>query len=99
MGDETFLLTLEVDGRKYPLRIRRSEEEAYRKATHTLNNKINQYRAKFGSNPTLNAQDFITLTAIQAMVENFSIGRKNDTKPFEDTIDSLIKEMDDFLRR
>ncbi len=28
MGDEKFLLTLEIDGRKYPLKIKQSEEEA-----------------------------------------------------------------------
>ena len=99
MGDETFLLTLEVDNRKFPLRIKKTEEEAYRKAAKTLNNKINLYRAKFGSNSALIAQDFITMTAIQALVENFSIGHKNDTKPFEDTIDSLIRELDVFLKR
>ena len=99
MGDEKFLLTLEIDGRKYPLKIKQSEEEAFRKAAKTIHNKINQYRVKFGGNPDLIVQDFMAMTAIQALVENFSIGRKNDTKPFEDTIDSLIKEMDDFLRR
>lgn len=99
MGDETFLLTLEVDNRKFPLRIKKTEEEAYRKAAKTLNNKINLYRARFGSNSALIAQDFITMTAIQALVENFSIESKNNTKPYEDTISTLIKELDLFLKK
>ena len=99
MGDEKFLLTLEIDGRKYPLKIKQSEEEAFRKAAKTIHNKINQYRAKFGENPDLTVQDFMALIAIQALVENFSIGSKNDTKPYEDTIGSLIKELDIFLQK
>lgn len=99
MGNDTFLLTLDVDNRKYPLRIKKSEEGHFRKAANTLNNKINQYRAKYGSNTTLDAQDFVIMTALQALVENYSIGSKNDTKPFEDTIGSLIEELDAFLKK
>jgi len=36
MGDEKFLLTLEVAGRKYPLKIKRSEEEAFRYAAKKI---------------------------------------------------------------
>lgn len=99
MGDDIFLLTLEVDGRKYPLKIKRDEEEAFRKAAKTLNNKINQYRARFGNNSKLDAQDFVIMTAIQALVRNFTIENQNDTKPFEDTISSLIEELDGFLKK
>ncbi len=99
MGDEKFLLTLEIDGGRYPIRIKPSEEEAYRKAGKTIHNKINQYRVKFGANTDLTAKDFMAMTAIQALVENFSIGSKNDTKPYEDTIGSLIKELDDYLKK
>lgn len=99
MGDDIFLLTLEVDGRRYPLKIKRNEEEAFRKAAKTLNNKINQYRARFGNNSKLDAQDFVIMTAIQALVRNFTIENQNDTKPFEDTISSLIEELDGFLKK
>ena len=99
MGDEKFLLTLEVDGRRYPLKIKQSEEAAFRKAAKTINDKLNQYRVKFGSNPDLTAQDFMAMTAIQALVENFLVGSKNNTKPYEDTIGFLIKELDVFLKK
>ena len=99
MGDEKFLLTLEIDGRKYPLKIKQSEEEAFRKAAKTIHNKINQYRVKFGGNPDLIVQDFMAMTAIQALVENFSIESKNNTKPYEDTLSSLINELDHFLKK
>lgn len=99
MGDEKFLVTLEIDGRRYPLRIKQSEEEAFRKAAKTINNKINQYRVKFGTNSDLTAQDFMAMTAIQALVENFSIGSKNNTKPFEDAIGLLIEELDRYLKK
>lgn len=99
MGDDKLSLTLEVDGRRYPLQINRREEEAFRKAAKEIDNKINQYRIAFGSNPNLIPQDFMAMTAIQAVAENFLIGTKNSTKPYEEGIDSLIKELDSFLKK
>jgi len=84
MGDEKFLLTLEVAGRKYPLKIKRSEEEAFRYAAKKINTKINQYRVAFGGeNSRMTTQDFMAMTAIQALAENFSLGDKNNTKPLK----------------
>ena len=99
MGDEKFLLTLEIAGRKYPLRIKRSDEHAFREAAKRINIKINQYRVAYGGNNSpMTTQDFLAMTAIQALAENFTLGNKNNTKPFEDKIDSLIDELDDYLK-
>lgn len=100
MGEERFLLNLEIDGRSYPIRILPSEEQAYRSAFKKINNKINQYRVKYGGKNThLNAQDFMAMTAIQVMVENFSLKEKTDTKPMEDNIQRLLIELDEYLEK
>lgn len=100
MGDEKLLLTLEIAGRRYPLKIELSEEQAFREAAKKINSKINQYRVAYGGgNSNLTTQDFMAMTAIQALAENFSLGDKNNTKPFEDKIDSLISELDNYLRK
>ncbi|MDD4632712.1 MAG: cell division protein ZapA [Proteiniphilum sp.] len=100
MGDEKFLLTLEVAGRKYPLKIKKSDEQAFRDAAKKINTKINQYRVAYGGeNSRMTTQDFVAMTAIQALAENFSLGDKNNTKPFEDKIDFLISELDNYLKK
>ena len=100
MGDEKFLLTLEIAGKKYPLKIKRSEEQSFREAAKRVNIKINQYRVAYGGNNSpMTTQDFLAMTAIQALAENFTLGNKNNTKPFEDKIDSLISELADYLKR
>ena len=100
MGDEKFLLTLEIAGRKYPLKINKSEEEAFRSAEKKINLKINQYRVALGGDKSnLTTQDFVAMTAIQALAENFTLGDKNNTKPFEDKIDSLIVDLDNYLKK
>lgn len=100
MGDEKFLLTLVIAGRKYPLKIERSEEQAFRNAAKKINDRIDQYRVRYGEGiPSMTTQDFVVMTAVQALVENFSLGNKNNTKPFEDKIDSLIGELEDYLKK
>ena len=98
-NEEKFLLTLVIDGRKYPIKILRSEEQAYRNAATKINNKINQYRLTYGDSSELISQDFMAMTAIQALVENFELGEKNYTKPYEQKISSLIDELDQYLRK
>lgn len=100
MGDEKLSLTLEIAGRKYPLKIKQSEEQAFRDAAKRIERKISQYRIKYGvANSGATTQDFVVMTALQVLVENFSLTGKNNTKPFEDKIDSLISELDDYLRK
>ena len=100
MGDEKFLLTLEVAGRKYPLKIKKSDEQSFREAAKRINTKINQYRVAYGgANPDITTQDYMAMTAIQALAENFSLGERNDTKPYEDKINSLINELDNYLKK
>ncbi|NCB25370.1 MAG: cell division protein ZapA [Bacteroidia bacterium] len=100
MGDEKFLLTLEVAGRRYPLKIKKSDEQSFRDAAKKINTKINQYRIAYGGeNSRMTTQDFMAMTAIQALAENFSLGDRNDTKPYEDKLNLLISELDDYLKK
>ena len=98
-NEERFLLTLIIDGRKYPIKILRSEEQAYRDAAKRINNKLSQYRITYGDSSGLIPQDFMAMTAIQVLVENFSLGVKNHTQHYEDKISSLIDEIDQYLSK
>lgn len=100
MNDEKFLLTLTIGDKSYPIQIKKTEEQAFRNAAKQINNKINQYRVAFGSeNPGLTAQDFMAMTALQALVENFTLGTKNNTKPYEDKLNLIINELDVYLKK
>ena len=99
-GDEEFLLTLKISGKHLPpLKIKRSDEEAFRDAEKKINTKINRYRTAFGDDSSIDANDLMAMIAIEALVENFSLRNKNNTKPFEDKIDSLINELDEYLKK
>ncbi len=98
-NEDKFSLTLVIDGRKYPITILRSEEEAFRNAEKKINNKINQYRITYGDSSGLITQDFMAMAAIQALVQNFTLGKLNNTQPYEKKISSLIDELDIYLEK
>ncbi len=97
MADKKLSLTLNIDGRPYPLKIDPSQEEAFRNAEKTINQRINQYRMTYDTNSGLIAQDFVVMAAIQILVQDFSLREKNDTKPMEDKIRSLIDKVDSYI--
>ena len=47
--DEEFLINIVIAGKKYPLTIKRHEEELARAAADQINSKILQYRQHFNS--------------------------------------------------
>ena len=99
MSNDKLSLTLFICGDSYPLVIDRSEEQAFRQASKILDNRINQYRNLYGGSSGLSNQNFAVMAALQALVENFSLSEANNTKPFEDKISLIIKELDAYLKK
>ncbi|NLX80519.1 MAG: cell division protein ZapA [Proteiniphilum sp.] len=98
MSDDKLLITLRVDGRVFPLRINRSEEEVYRKAAKVLDDKLNRYKISYGDNPELSTIDLLIMSAIQVLGESYTEYNKIDPRPYENTIGSLIEELNNYLK-
>ncbi len=99
MNDDKLLITLNVDGRRYPLRIDRADEEAYRKAAKVIDDKLNRYRIAYGDNPDLSIVDLLIMASIQLLGESYLDYNKVDPRPYEETIGSLIEELDIYLKK
>lgn len=99
MNDDKFLINLRVDGRTFPLRVMRSEEWAFRKAAKIIDDKLNRYKIAFGDNPELSTVDFLIMATIHALGESYSELEKNDTKPYERAIGTLVEELNIYLKK
>lgn len=96
---EHFIIRLIISGREYRLRIKRSDEEKFRKATVAIEKKTNQYRSYFAKTgaENLEEQDYITMTALQALSETEGLRTENEL--FEERVGSLIDELDNYLKQ
>lgn len=94
--NETFLIHIEIAGRRYPITIQRDKEEEMRAAAKQINQKILQYQSKYGTQ--LDTQDMLAMVALQLSVENLTWEDKHDTSSFEDKIRELNDELDKYLK-
>ena len=64
--NETFLIHIEIAGRRYPITIQRDKEESMRAAAKQINQKVLQYQSKYGTQ--LDTQDMLAMIAVQLSV-------------------------------
>lgn len=96
--DEHLIINLRVADTRYPLRVKRKDEEIYRKAANEIDYKLGQYRNYFTGDSLLSLHDkeYMAMTAIQAVAEKVECQLRADS--FEAKIESLNRELDDFLK-
>lgn len=94
--DEEFLINIEIAGKKYPLTIKRRDEELARAAAAQINSKILQYRQHFAVD--VDMKDLLAMVAFQLSMHNLQLEEKNDTSPFTEKIQALTSEVEGYLK-
>ena len=82
--DEEFLLNIVIAGKKYPLTIKRHEEEL-------------AYRQHFAVE--VDTKDLLAMVAFQLSMHNLELEKRNDTNPFTDKIQELTTELEGYLKK
>lgn len=97
--DDHLIINLRVADMRYPLRIKRRDEEVFRKAANEIDYKLGQYRNYFtgGSSYLLQNADYMAMTAIQAVAEK--VEHQMRAESFELRIKDLTHELEDYLKR
>lgn len=87
-------INIKIDGRSYPLRVDRNDEEKYRKAAKIINDIVLQYRQKY---VTRDAQDVLAMTAIQFVLKSLDLEERIENSPLFDDLKKLDEELGDYL--
>jgi len=91
---EKLSIRIKIDGREYPLKVLREEEEKFRKAAKIINDTLIQYRQKYSNSST---QDFLAMTAFQFVVKTLELEEAVDRMPLYDELKRLDEELGDYL--
>ncbi|NDV79892.1 cell division protein ZapA [Dysgonomonas sp. 511] len=96
--DDHLIINLRIADMRYPLRVKRREEEIYRKAADEIDYKIGQYKSYFtgSESQALRDTDYMAMTAVQAVAEKVEWQFKANS--FERGIKKLTQELDDYLK-
>ena len=85
--DDMMKIHLLIDNERYPMTIRREDEQLYRDAAKQIDNKLNKYRSYY--------PDFSPARpALELAFENISMKDRNNTAPYQEKLKELTKEIE-----
>ena len=81
--DDMMKIHLLIDNERYPMTIRREDEQLY--------NKLNKYRSYY---PDFSPARHWAMAALELAFENISMKDRNDTAPYQEKLQELTKELE-----
>ena len=94
--DEELAINITIAERRYPMRIKRSEEEKIRKAAKIINDRILQYRQRYTGKDN---QDFMAMSALQFVIQFIDLMENSDIDPAIKQIEELNNELSQYLMK
>ena len=91
---EKLSINIKIDGRNYPLKVDRENEEKFRKAAKIINDIVLQYRQKY---LTSDPVDVLAMTAFQFVLKTIDLEEKTDRSPLFDELKKIDEELGDYL--
>ena len=91
---EKLSINIKIDGRSYPLKVDKENEEKFRKAAKIINDIILQYRQKY---QTSDPVDVLAMTAFQFVLKTIDLEEKADRSPLFDELKKIDEELGDYL--
>ena len=95
MEDE-LSINITIADRRYPMRIKRSEEEKIRKAAKIINERILQYQERYIGKDN---QDFLAMSAVQFVVQVLDLMQDVDKAPILEQIEQMNEELSNYLSK
>ena len=96
MDDKMMKIHLVIDCNKYPLNIRREDEQHYRDAAKLIDKTLNKYRSSW---PELSANNHWAMAALELAFNLMSMKDRNDTQPYLEKLKELTQELDNYISR
>ena len=95
MGDE-LSINITIADRRYPMRIKRSEEEKIRKAAKIINERLLQYQERYVGKDN---QDFLAMSAVQFVVQVLDLMNDTDKNPIIEQLAQMNEELNNYLSK
>ncbi len=92
---ENFQIKLRLGNKIFPITVKRSDEEIYRAAEKLINEKYSFYAERY---PNQGDASYFCMAALDIALSLKRNEHNNDTQPFVECIQELVKEMEDCLK-
>ena len=88
--DEELSINVTIADRRYPMRIKRNEEEKIRKAAKIINERILQYQQRYSGKDN---QDFLAMSALQFVMQIMENVEQTNISPFVKQIEEINEQL------
>ncbi|MDA3880585.1 MAG: cell division protein ZapA [Prolixibacteraceae bacterium] len=92
--DDEFTINVTIAERRYPIRIKRKDEETVRNAAKRINDRVLLYRKNYKGT---DSQDFMAMATLQFVIEYFELVEKNDIDPAIAQIENINDHLKNYL--
>ncbi len=91
---EDFNITLRIGPHTFSITVRRKEEELYRAAAREVNRRLNALAARY---PNQGGEMYLCMTALDIALSLKQNERNNDTQPFVESMQRMLKGVEEAL--
>lgn len=95
MDKHKFGIHIRIEGRAYPLKIDRDEEEKYREAAKLVNETVSKFKGLFADK---DSQDILAMSAFQIALEYSGMLHRKEKTLFIEELKNLNDDISDFLK-
>jgi hypothetical protein len=92
--DEELSINVTIADRRYPMRIRRNEEEKIRKAAKIINERILQYQQRYSGKDN---QDCLAMSALQFVIQVMDTMEQSNVSPAIKQIEEINDQLAGYL--
>lgn len=96
--DDILSMSVVIDNHKYPLKVKRAEEEKLRKAVQLINEKIQLYKQRFKTNGR-SEYDFLAFVAIDLVSNFLDSEKKADDKELLAELRIMYNQIDEYIQK
>lgn len=89
--DDLLSIRVTIADRVFPLRIKRDDEEKFRKAAKTINDRVLSYRERY---PEKDAHDSLAMASLQFVINLGEFEDKYNVQPIVESIKELNQKLD-----
>ncbi|HPR30672.1 MAG TPA: cell division protein ZapA [Prolixibacteraceae bacterium] len=92
--DELLSINITIADRRYPMRIKRNDEEKIRKAVKLINERILQYQDRYSGK---DVQDFLAMASLQFVLQTLETIEQSEVDPVIQQIGEINRELIGYL--
>ncbi len=98
MADDILPIKVNINGRSYPLRVKRQQEETIRKAVVMINERLMQYRQSYANN-TFDDFDYLVMVTIDYVQKYLTLESTTDDTQLLSQLKELTSDMDNYIKK